>query len=197
MNAHSASPAALDAGPCAEDDTTTRAIASGDSVLASMLRRGPDAPADGGHGYGHAAARAAAVTIGELVALADGRVPLVRHPDQDGFSALPARTTVAMASRHVGKSVVLMFEDGDARRPIVLGVLQDDSGWNTDERPAQVEVDSDGQHLTVNAKSELVLRCGKARITLNDAGKIVIEGTHIVSRASASHRIKGGSVQIN
>jgi hypothetical protein len=58
-------------------------------------------------------------------------------------------------------------------------------------------VDADGQRLVVSAKQQLVLRCGKASITLTKAGKIVISGEHVSSRSSNVNRIVGGSVQIN
>lgn len=43
----------------------------------------------------------------------------------------------------------------------------------------------------------LVLRCGKASISLREDGKVVIRGTEIVTIASRSNRVKGGSVEIN
>ena len=43
----------------------------------------------------------------------------------------------------------------------------------------------------------MVLRCGKASITLTQAGKILLDGTYVVSRSSGANRIKGASVQLN
>jgi hypothetical protein len=62
-----------------------------------------------------------------------------------------------------------------------------------------VSVDAwvDGQRVVVDAKDEIVLRCGKASITLRRNGRIVIRGTYIETRAEGVNRIKGGSVQIN
>jgi uncharacterized protein (DUF2345 family) len=60
-----------------------------------------------------------------------------------------------------------------------------------------VTVDIDGQRLQFEAKDEIVLKCGKASITLTKAGKIIIRGTYLLSRSSGVNRIKGGSVQIN
>ncbi len=51
--------------------------------------------------------------------------------------------------------------------------------------------------MIVNAKEQLVLRCGKASITLTRAGKILIKGSYVLSRSSGVNRIKGGSVQLN
>jgi len=46
-------------------------------------------------------------------------------------------------------------------------------------------------------KDQLVLRCGRASITLTAAGKVLIEGAYVSSRSTGVNRIKGGSVQIN
>ncbi len=64
-------------------------------------------------------------------------------------------------------------------------------------KPAQVEVDADGQRLVVSAQEQLVLRCGKASITLTKAGKVLIQGAYVLSRSTGVNRIKGGSVQLN
>ena len=90
-----------------------------------------------------------------------------------------------------------MFEDGEPRRPVVMGCLTQKEAWPQAERPAQVEVDTDGERLVVSAKKELVLRCGKASITLTKAGKVLIQGAYVSSRSSGVNRIKGGSVQLN
>jgi hypothetical protein len=60
-----------------------------------------------------------------------------------------------------------------------------------------IEVQRDGEQLTLTAQREIVLRCGNASITLTRAGKILIQGTYLLSRSSGVNRIKGGSVQIN
>ena len=55
----------------------------------------------------------------------------------------------------------------------------------------------DGEKTVVTAQKEIVLRCGKASITLTRAGKVLIRGAYLLSRSSGVNRIKGGSVQIN
>jgi len=138
------------------------------------------------------------VVVGELIAMTDdGRTPLVIFPGQPGTTALPARTIVDLHGAHIGRSVTLMFEGADPAKPIVMGVLREDAGWPLPDRPAQVEVDADGERLLVNAREQIVLRCGKASITLTKAGKVLIQGAYILSRSSGVNRIKGGSVQLN
>jgi hypothetical protein len=78
-----------------------------------------------------------------------------------------------------------------------MGVLREgDSGLLADP-PGQLEVDADGQRMIVSAKEQIVLRCGKASITLTKAGKVLIQGTYVLSRSSGVNRVKGGSVKIN
>lgn len=138
------------------------------------------------------------VVIGELLAIADeGRTPLVMYPGQPGTAALRSRTAIDLHGGHIGRAVVLMFERGEALLPIVIGVIRASDGWPLAEAPAQVDVDSDGERMVVTANKQLVLRCGKASITLTKEGKVLIQGTYVSSRSSGVNRINGGSVQLN
>lgn len=94
---------------------------------------------------------------------------------------LPARFLVPVPPNAGGREVALSFAGGDPRKPVVLGFLQD-------PRP---------QRLELTAGSEIVIRCGKAEITLTRAGKVLIRGAYVSSRSSGVNKIKGGSVQIN
>lgn len=193
------------AEPAALTDAVTDAVTAdaAPELLASLLKApvaaprgaaateapllGPQAPAPALPG----------VVIGELLAIEDGTVALVRHPQQASPQALRAPSTVDLHGALIGASLVLAFEGGDPERPVVIGVLQGSARWPLPEPPAQVEVDADGQRLVVHAREQLVLRCGKASITLTRAGKVLIEGSYVLSRSSGVNRIKGGSVQLN
>lgn len=138
------------------------------------------------------------VVIGELVGMKnEGRTPLVTYSGQPGSAALTARSVVDLYGPHIGSKVVLMFEGGDRQKPIVMGVLREAEGWPLAEQPGQVEVDADGERLIVSAKEQVVIRCGKASITLTKAGKVLIEGSYVLSRSTGVNRVKGGSVQLN
>ena len=172
---------------------TADAVENGDASLLSPLLRGTVVRSRGRD----AGAAIEGVVIGELLALSDeGATPLVRYPGQSGSGGVRARSSVDLHGPHIGSSVVLLFENGDADRPIVVGVLRGATGWPID-KPTQVEVDADGQRMVVNAREQLVLRCGKASITLTNAGKVLIEGSYVLSRSTGANRIKGGSVQLN
>ncbi len=138
------------------------------------------------------------VVIGTLLALTDdGQTPLVSFAGQPGSAAIRARSVVDLHGPHMGCQVVLMFEQGDMNRPIVMGVVRGPAGWPEQEAPATVDVDADGQRMLVSAKDQLVLRCGKASITLTRSGQVLIDGTYIASRSSGVNRVKGGAVQLN
>lgn len=143
------------------------------------------------------AARFDGICIGQLVGFKEGSIPLVTVPPAQTTAALPARTIVDLRGDHIGNEVVLQFENGDVRFPIVMGVIRTPSAWPLKDRPEQVTVDADGERLTVDAKHEVVLRCGKASITLTRAGKVLIRGSYVSSYSSGANRIKGGSVLIN
>ena len=136
------------------------------------------------------------VTIGELVAIAGG-TPHVSIPTRAQEGAMRARSVVDLHGAHVGKSVVLAFEEGDPRRPIVLGVLRDQATSDLQPRAGTVQVDGDGDRLVVSARYELTLRCGAASLTLTHDGRVLIDGTYVSSTSSGVNRVRGGSVQLN
>jgi len=139
-----------------------------------------------------ALSRIEGVVIGMLLELDVIGSPRVDYPGNPG-GPLPARTAVALDSSKVGREVALMFESGDPARPIVLGILQ--RPGRPDPKAMQIELD--GETLVLTGKKEIVLRCGKASLTLTRAGKILLRGAYVSSRSSGVNRIKGGSVQIN
>jgi len=136
------------------------------------------------------------IVVGKLVATSE-ESPFVVFAGQPGSAALMARSIVDLHAAHVGKDVLLTFADGDLTKPIVVGVLRQELDWSGNPRPSNVRVDADDQRMVVTAQDQLVLRCGKASITLTKAGKVLIEGTYVCSHSSGVIRVKGGSVQLN
>ncbi|MFV1873568.1 MAG: hypothetical protein ACMZ64_09630 [Oleiphilus sp.] len=55
----------------------------------------------------------------------------------------------------------------------------------------------DGKKLELSATDEVTIRCGKASISLNKNGKILIKGEHMLNRTAGSYKIKSGSIQLN
>ena len=52
-------------------------------------------------------------------------------------------------------------------------------------------------HVVIEAAEQLTLRCGPSSIDLRSDGKLLIRGDDVVSRATRTQRIKGGTVAIN
>lgn len=153
---------------------------------------------DTAHSGSQLAARLGGAAIGVLIGFkSDGRIPLVIYAGQSGDAAVGARTIADLHGAHIGREVVLIFENGDMARPIIIGCLQRAEGWPVESPTGQVVVDSDGERMIVSAKEQLVLRCGKASITLTKAGKVLIQGCYVSSSASGVIRIKGGAIQLN
>ena len=142
--------------------------------------------------------RTAGAVVGTLVGFSDaGAVPLVVYRGQPGSAALRARSIVGLHGGDIGRAALMMFEDGDPARPIIVGCLVDPDAAALPAANEHVEVDSDGERLVISAHERIVLRCGKASITLTKEGKVILQGAYISSQSSGVLRIKGGSVQIN
>jgi Domain of unknown function (DUF6484) len=137
------------------------------------------------------------LVIGTLVGFLEAGIPLITYAGQRGTAALVARASIDLFPEHIGHDVTLLFEDGDPDKPIVTGRIRVPAAWPTADRPANVDVEADGARLTITAREQLVLRCGKASITLTSAGKILIQGGYISSRSTGVVRISGGSIQLN
>jgi Domain of unknown function (DUF6484) len=125
----------------------------------------------------------------------DDRPLIANLPELPG-EIVSAQTIVPLRREQVGSQVVVSFERGDVRRPIVMGVLQEVPSPAA-EKPADVEVQADAARYVISAEREIVLRCGDASITLTRAGKVIIKGKYVLSRSSGYNKIKGAAVDIN
>jgi hypothetical protein len=151
-------------------------------------------------------ASANAMQMGVLVGLDAQARPLVtvgrsgvRHP-------VVARSTIARPADWDEASalpVLLMLEEGDPTRPIIVGLVSDAFAVTPSAPPLldlalrPTAASLDGKRLQFEASEEVVLKCGKGSITLQANGRVVIKGTELVSRASGSNKIRGASVNIN
>ena len=148
------------------------------------------------------------VRVGKIVSLDESGQVLVDFPGNTQ-GPIAARLTSSIKPKLLNqtasadKEVLLAFEDNNPGLPIIMDTLYSlvDEITNTPtialetERPTDVTID--GKRVTFDAKEEIVLRCGKASITLTKAGKVLIRGAYLLNRSSGVNRIKGGSVQIN
>lgn len=142
-----------------------------------------------------AATRLDGVVIGVLLDVPQAASPVVAFPGCPSDTGIAATTTTALSREDIGTQVALMFVAGDPSQPLVIGRIQ-----RLPQTPAPVPAavaHMDGERLEFSAEREIVLRCGKASITLTREGKVLIKGAYLSSRSSGVNRIKGGSVQIN
>jgi hypothetical protein len=100
--------------------------------------------------------------------------------------------------------VVLLFDGGDLRSPIVIGFVVTTAPAAEPlvlpeaTLPALPEVAQvDGKRVCIEGQDEIVLSCGEASITLRRNGKIILRGTYLESHSEGTNRIKGGAVQVN
>jgi hypothetical protein len=148
------------------------------------------------------------VRTGKIVAIdASGTVTVDFHGNRRG--PLPAKITESVRERLEGchapqtAEVLLVFEAGDPLKPVIFDLLRQGL---TPLEPASIETETgnpdreiliDAAAFDFSAKERIVLRCGKASITLTKAGKIIIRGAYLLNRSSGVNLIKGGSVRIN
>ena len=148
------------------------------------------------------------VRVGKIITVDEGGQAVVDFPGNTQ-GPISARFTNSIKPGMLQKAVsadrdvLLVFENNDPELPIIIDTLYSLVDEITEsstialetERPKNVLID--GKRVTFDAREEIVLRCGKASITLTKAGKILIRGAYLLNRSSGVNRIKGGSVQIN
>ena len=137
--------------------------------------------------------RLPSVIVGRVAAITGSQGPLIDFPGNTSGELVRARSLVPITNADAGREVALTFEDADPSRPIIVGLVQSPQV----QPAAQCEGKLDEETLVLSAKREVIIQCGKASITLTNAGKVLIRGAYLLSRSSGVNRIKGGSVQIN
>jgi hypothetical protein len=124
----------------------------------------------------------------------------------DALSLLQFPSAAAASETLLGRSVLVALNRHT--QPVILGVVQRrlwDSPGANDAREAHVKlatdrpvsVQADKRTLDLEAADEIRLTCGKSSLVLRRDGTVVVRGVNIVSRASQSNKIKGGTVGIN
>lgn len=152
---------------------------------------------------------ASGMLIGKVIRMNESGQVLVDFPGNPS-GPLIARITAAVQrelqarGNPSGREVLLAFVTNDLQRPVIVdamySVLDDiiePSFAPAADAPRPEEAVVDGKRVVFDAEEEVVLKCGKARITLTKAGKVLIEGEYVSSAARGAHKIKGGSIHIN
>ncbi len=136
----------------------------------------------------------ATVVLGRVIAFDEHDAPLVDFEENEAGQPCVAMTTVPITKQQIGQQVTLSFVNGDPARPIISGVVHEP---NVEASPSVVHMRIDGETLRLRGDREIVLECGKASITLQRNGRIVVRGTNVETRASGVNKIRGRAVQLN
>ena len=150
------------------------------------------------------------VRVGWVAGVDARRGLLVDFPGNPA-GALPARTILALDARAVEAAVrdrqgaVLQFEDGDPKRPVLMGLLQPTSPTpmldallaapEPPERPLTARVE--GKRVVLEGEDEIVFRCGASTIILRRNGAVLVRGVEVETRSAGRHVIRGRKVAIN
>ena len=110
------------------------------------------------------------------------------------------------ASRALLGRTVLVLMEGSAD-PVIMGVIEQRL-WQVEpageseahltlppSNPMSIRVDR--RRLDLEAADEIRLSCGKSSLLLRRDGTVIVRGVKIVSRASQSNKIRGGTVSLN
>jgi hypothetical protein len=158
------------------------------------------------------------VVLGHIVRGSAPDALSVDYPG-NGRGPVAARTAVGLDAAVVARAVatkqavLLVFENGDGRLPIVVGLVQEPAetagafleliakGRHAGKlgAPSADSIDArvDGERVVVEGKREVRLKCGSASITLRADGKVIVRGEYVETHAKGVNRIKGGAVKIN
>ena len=156
------------------------------------------------------------IVLGKITSIDALGQPMVDFLQNITNKPISAITTLPLEQSHVSRQVALLFNQGDFSQPIVTGLIHSplqvmldnyqqneitmvESSKNV-ELVGNIKADDvciDGKKITLEAKDEMVFKCGQSSITLTKEGKVLIRGKYLLNRSSGVNRIMGGSVQVN
>lgn len=160
--------------------------------------------------------------VGRLVGVSAEGLALVDFEGNPGPGPVPARSFVALDSAQLRAAVeerreaVLLFEDGDPSRPLLVALSQTPSAPSLLEQllteaarpeaspeaaeaaaPVESQDANQQERRVLGAQKELVLQVGEASITLRRDGTILLRGVRVESRATGLQLIRGGKIELN
>jgi len=148
--------------------------------------------------------------VGQIVQITEQGEALVDYPGNPKGPVKARLVIDALSLPHNPADgsipVLLFFEKSDPALPIIVGIIREtlyppppprplEEVISPIERPRKVTIDD--RKMVLDAKEEIVFRCGKSCVKLRKDGKIIVKGVQIVSRASGTNKIKGASIRIN
>jgi hypothetical protein len=132
---------------------------------------------------------------------ADGE-PLTDFPANENRGPIVAVSTVPLEEGDCGREVVLLFEGGDASRPIIAGILQAPVCVSPETRP---EGTASLKKLFALMRmirhdpvtGSLIFQNGGSRIILMDDGTVRVEGRRIISAADENILMRAAYIDLN
>jgi hypothetical protein len=125
---------------------------------------------------------------------------------REAASVLRFASRSAAAEALLGRTVLVLLSP--SALPVILGAvaprLWDEAGPDPAAQgqftlPAGEarSVQADKRHLDLQASDEIRLTCGKSSLVMRRDGTVIVRGVRIVSRATESNKIRGGTVSVN
>ncbi len=125
--------------------------------------------------------------IGRITCVDECGHVLVDFPG-NSLGPTAARTTTSAKAEMLrkgnpaGREVLLIFENNDPELPVIIDTMY--SLIDEIVQPTSLDLEAgepkeatiDGKRISFEAEEEIVLKCGKASITLTKAGKVMIKG---------------------
>lgn len=142
----------------------------------------------------------AGATLGWIVRVDDEGIWVDTEENRSGpllsLSVVSLSKTELEAAITDGREAVLLFVVATGQ-PVLLGLRQPLPALEAELPTEGLTAAVDGKRVLLEGQDEVVLRCGKASLTMRRNGRIVIRGVQVESRATGRNRIKGGAVLIN
>jgi hypothetical protein len=135
-----------------------------------------------------------ALTVGRVIAMTGDGVLVAVGERRPRLYRL-RHSAIRLAREDLGKQVVLQqsvsFDGGGETEWFLLGRLSA-APWEQDGEPSP-----GSEALELGLDRDLILRVGRATLTLTMAGTIALEGEYVVPDAAGTNRIRGATVEIN
>ena len=157
---------------------------------------------DGGAGGPFRASQDVDAVTGHLEGIDDEGRLLFREEGEDlcvpvaiGVD-LPDDTLVQAAK--LGRRALVIRTSEPKPRLVLVGLVRERvSSAALDREGTPVQATVDGDTVRLSADTQIELKCGKARITLQKNGRIEVSGTYLLNRSRGPLKLKGATVEIN
>jgi hypothetical protein len=134
------------------------------------------------------AAELSVLDLARVVAIDNGKITV--EVPRLGPAPQPARTIIPHADLAPDDQVIVARLGDRGAELVILGRLFDPLA-----PPRDVRVN--GRKVSIEADSELILKCAAATIRIGRDGLIAVRGERVTTQARGVNRIRGGSVEIN